>query len=296
MNDKMKSCLILLENLLFSAKKYSRKSLKHKLEEEKLSFSDSAITRILKTISDDFGICIKIQNEVYQIIENESEPNYLEKYNSLKSLLFREIIQKNLIENSIISQFISFGNNSINKGIENIEIILNAILEKKKLKIYYQKFSDEEIKEHILEPIFIREFQNRWYVVSQTDEKEKFLAFAFDRIQKLEVLQKTFTTKNNNTNFYKNTIGISFSQNIEKIVLKFDNWQAKYIKTLPLHTTQEIISEDENGLVISINVNINFELEQLIKSYGSSVEVIEPKELRKNIKRDLQATLKFYEK
>jgi hypothetical protein len=296
MNDKMKSCLILLENLLFSAKKYSRKSLKHKLEEEKLSFSDSAITRILKTISDDFGIRIKIQNEVYQIIENESEPNYLEKYNNLKSLLFREIIQKNLIENSIISQFISFGNNSINKGIENIEIILNAILEKKKLKIYYQKFSDEDIKEHILEPIFIREFQNRWYVVSQTVEKEKFLAFAFDRIQKLEVLQKTFTTKNNNTNFYKNTIGISFSQNIEKIVLKFDNWQAKYIKTLPLHTTQEIISEDENGLVISINVNINFELEQLIKSYGSSVEVIEPKELRKNIKRDLQATLKFYEK
>jgi predicted DNA-binding transcriptional regulator YafY len=47
--------------------------------------------------------------------------------------------------------------------------------------------------------------------------------------------------------------------------------------------------------MISINVNINFELEQLIKSYGSSVEVIEPEELRKNIKEDLEATLKFYE-
>ncbi|MCB6089467.1 WYL domain-containing protein [Flavobacterium psychrophilum] len=295
MNDKMKSCLILLENLLFETKKYSRNSLKHKLKEEKLSFSDSAITRILRTISDDFGIFIKIQNEVYQIIEDESEPNYLEKYNNLKSLLFREIIKKNLIENSIISQFISFGNNSMNKGIENIEIILNAILEKKKLKIHYQKFSDYEIKEHILEPIFIREFQNRWYVVSQTDEKEKFFAFAFDRIQKLEVLKKTFTTKNNNINFYKNTIGISYTKNIERIVLKFDNWQANYIKTLPLHSTQEIIREDENGLVISINVNINFELEQLIKSYGSSIEVIEPKELRENIKQDLQVTLKFYE-
>jgi len=292
----MKSCLILLENLLFDAKKYSRKSLKQKLKEEKLSFSDSAITRVLKSIFYDFGIYIKIQNEVYQIIESESEPNYLEKYTNLKSLLFREIIQKNIIENSIVSQFISFGNNSINKGIENVEIILNAILENKKLKIYYQKFSDEEINEHILEPIFIREFQNRWYVVSQTDKKEKLFTFAFDRIQKLEVLQKTFTTKNNNTNFYKNTIGISYTNNIERIVLKFGNWQANYIKTLPLHSTQEIISEDKNGLIISINVNINFELEQLIKSYGSSVEVIEPKELRKNIKQDLQATLKFYEK
>lgn len=291
----MKSCLILLENLLFNAKKHSRKSLMIKLEEEKLSFSDSAITRLLKTISDDFGICIKIKNEVYQIIEDESEPNYLEKYNNIKSLLFREIIQKNLIENSIISQFISFGNNSINKGIENIEIILNAILEKKKLKIHYQKFSDDEIKEHILEPIFIREFQNRWYVVTQTDKKDKFFSFAFDRIQKLEVLQSTYTLKVSDTNFYKNTIGISYSQNIEKIVLKFDNWQANYIKTLPLHSTQEIISEDESGLMISINVNINYELEQLIKSYGSSVEVIEPKELRKNIKQDLQSTLKFYQ-
>jgi WYL domain len=295
MNDKIKSCLILLENLLFDTKKYSRKSLKYKLEEENLSFSDSAITRILRTISDDFGICIKIQNDVYQIIEDESEPKYLEKYNNLKSLFFREIIQKNIVENTIVSQFISFGNNSINKGIENIEIILNAILEKKKLKIHYQTFSDEEIKEHILEPIFIREFQNRWYVVSQTDEKEGFLTFAFDRIQKLEVLQKKFNPSNNNSDLYKNTIGISYSQNIEKIVLKFDSWQANYIKTLPLHSTQEIISEDECGFLISINVNINFELEQLIKSYGSSVEVIEPEELRKNIKEDLEATLKFYE-
>ena len=78
--------------------------------------------------------------------------------------------------------------------------------------------------------------------------------------------------------------------------MKFDNWQAYYIKTLPLHSTQQIISEDENVIVISINVNINFELEQIIKSYGSSVEVIEPKDLRKTIKQDLQATLKFYEK
>ena len=296
MNDKMKSCLILLENLLLDTKKYSRKSLKQKLKEEKLSFSDSAITRVLKSIFYDFGICIKIQNDVYQIIENESEPNYLEKYSNLKSLLFREIIQKKIIENSIVSQFISFGNNSINNGIENTEIILNTILEKKKLKIHYQKFSDYKIKEHILEPIFIREFQNRWYVVSQTDKKEKFYTFAFDRIQKLEVLQKKFITKSSFANFYKNTIGISYSENIEKIVLKFDNWQAKYLKTLPLHSTQEIISEDENVIVISINVNINFELEQIIKSYGSSVEVIEPKDLRKTIKQDLQATLKFYEK
>ena len=182
MNDRMKSCLILLENLFLDTEKYSRKSLKQKLKEEKLSFSDSAITRVLKSIFYDFGIRIKIQNDVYQIIENESEPNYLEKYSNLKSLLFREIIQKNIIENSIVSQFISFGNNSINNGIENTEIILNTILEKKKLRIHYQKFSDDKIKEHVLEPIFIREFQNRWYVVSQTDEKEKFYTFAFDRI------------------------------------------------------------------------------------------------------------------
>ncbi len=294
MNKQIKSCIILLENLLFSNKKYSRKDFMEKLKVEELSSSNSSITRILNKIYTDFGIKIQQKNEFYEIIEEETEIDYIDKYKNFKNLLFREIIQKNIIENSLISQIISFENNSTNRGIMFIDNALNAILENRKLKIFYKPFYESETKKYIVNPLFIKEYQSRWYLISELNEMQKIKTFAFDRIQDLEIMSSTFKQKNQKTDLFKNTIGINHSEDIEEIVLWFTNWQANYIKTLPLHPTQKIISEDEKGLIISINVNVNFELEQLIKSYGSSTRVIKPEFLKQKIIEDFEKTINSY--
>jgi hypothetical protein len=41
----------------------------------------------------------------------------------------------------------------------------------------------------------------------------------------------------------------------EKVILSFDVVQGKYIKTLPLHTTQEVILENENEIRIALNLS-----------------------------------------
>ncbi len=265
-----------------------------KLKVEELSSSNSSITRILNKIYTDFGIKIQQKKEFYEIINEETEIDYVDKYKNFKSLLFREIIQKNIIENSLISQFISFGNNSTNKGIMFIDKALNAILENRKLKIFYQPFYESETKKYIANPLFIKEYQNRWYLISELNETKKIKTFAFDRIQDLEILSSTFKLKNQNKDLFKNTIGINYSEDIQEIVLWFNNWQANYIKTLPLHSTQKIISENENGLTISIKVNVNFELEQIIKSYGSATRVIKPEFLKIKIIEDFEKTINGY--
>ena len=294
MNKQIKSCIILLENLLFGNKKYSRKDFMEKLKFEELSSSNSSITRILNKIYTDFGIKIQQKKEFYEIINEETELDYIDKYKNFKNLLFREIIQKNIIENSLISQFISFGNNSTNKGIMFIDNALNAILENRKLKIFYQPFYESEIKEYIVNPLFIKEYQSRWYLISELNEINKIKTFAFDRIENLEILKSTFKIKTQKTDLFKNTIGINHSEDIHEIVLRFNTWQANYVKTLPLHSTQKIIEENENGLTISVNVNVNFELEQIIKSYGSSIKVIEPEFLKLKIIEDFEKTILEY--
>lgn len=296
MNKQIKACIILLENLLFSSQKYSRKDFMNKLKSEDLSFSNSSITRILNKIYFDFGIKIQQKSDYYEIIKEETEIDYVEKYKNFKNLLFREVIQKNIIENSLISQFISFENNSTNKGIMFVDTALNAILENRKLKVSHQPFYESNTKEYIVNPLFIKEYQSRWYLISEYNESQKFKFFAFDRMQNLEALNSTFKIKNLQTDLFKNTIGINHSENIHEIILWFDTWQANYIKTLPLHSTQKIISEDKNGLTISINVTINFELEQLIKSFGSAIKVIEPDFLKIKIIEDLETSINNYKK
>lgn len=55
-----------------------------------------------------------------------------------------------------------------------------------------------------------------------------------------------------------------------------------------------IVSQDDKGAIISIDVKLNYELEQTILSYGEGIEVMKPVELRKKLNRRIQKLLSIY--
>jgi hypothetical protein len=58
----------------------------------------------------------------------------------------------------------------------------------------------------------------------------------------------------------------------QEILLKFDNEQANYVKALPLHHSQTIISEDENETVFKVFVvpTYDFQREILLRKTGAN--------------------------
>ena len=81
---------------------------------------------------------------------------------------------------------------------------------------------------------------------------------------------------------------------METIILSFTPNQGKYVKTLPLHITQETLIDDDTEFRISIDVIPNYELIQTILKQGDTVKVIEPQWLADKIKENLKRTLKKY--
>ena len=77
-------------------------------------------------------------------------------------------------------------------------------------------------------------------------------------------------------------------------MLLFNSRQGLYVKSLPIHHSQNVISDDEDGLRIEINVGVNWELKEEIKKHGSLVRVIEPAHLVNEIKNDLSTSLEQY--
>jgi len=72
--------------------------------------------------------------------------------------------------------------------------------------------------------------------------------------------------------------------------------QTKYIKALPLHHSQRIISETKDETIISIFVYPDtYELEQKILSFGESAKVIQPQILADRIKERLKNAVNRYE-
>ena len=70
---------------------------------------------------------------------------------------------------------------------------------------------------------------------------------------------------------------------------------AKYIKSLPLHDTQEILVDDKDELRIKLKVCITYDFIMELLSFGGDVRVIRPKSLIRIIKEGHEKGYKIYE-
>lgn len=174
------------------------------------------------------------------------------------------------------------------KGIEYLEPIMKAITEKRVIKFAYQKYGSEEIYDNLLEPYLIKEAKNFWYVIGRRiNKKEKaVITFALDRILNLQITNDTFSSDDiDKKNFFKNVIGVTMGDGKpEKVVLSFTALQGKYIKTLPIHGSQQILKDTDDELRVELNVLINHELKMQLLSYGAGVKVRQPHSLAEEIK------------
>ncbi|HEY1008578.1 MAG TPA: WYL domain-containing protein [Daejeonella sp.] len=80
----------------------------------------------------------------------------------------------------------------------------------------------------------------------------------------------------------------------ENIVLSFDPQQGKYLKSYPLHETQQVLIDNENEVQIGLSVYLTHDLVMEVLSYGERVKVVAPQELKDEVARSYSEALKQY--
>lgn len=186
------------------------------------------------------------------------------------------------------------------QGTENLYGILHAIKNKKQIKFTYQNFYEEHSSQRIVDPYVLKEFKNRWYILAKDSKDGQVKSFALDRLKGFEITNHPYQHSEipNIENTYQYCFGIVGPNQAapEEIILSFEPFQGKYIKTLPLHDTQEILIDNEDELKIKIKVFPTHDLVMELLSFGDKMKVIHPQSLSDNVQRILAAALKQYEK
>lgn len=184
------------------------------------------------------------------------------------------------------------------KGIEFVEPILKAISERRAIKFTYQKHGSDTTTQNLLEPYIIRESKNFWYVIGNgiSKKEHKILTFALDRIVDLQLTDQTFSDdKIDRKNFYRNVLGVTIAEGKpEKVLLSFSPVQGRYIKTLPIHHSQQIVKETKAELRVSLELVVNTELKMQLLSYGANVKVLQPRNLAEEMKATAIQMEKLY--
>ena len=185
------------------------------------------------------------------------------------------------------------------RGLQWLNGLVHAITHHKVITLHYTKFWEGVSYKKVLEPYALKEFKNRWYLLAHEKNDEKYFikTFGLDRISDLEIAPSTFKPqKYDAEKDFENSFGIisTLNETPEEIVLSFDADQGKYIKTLPLHHSQEILVDDDDEFRIKLTLVPTYDFEREILSHGSSVKIISPESFKNSMKAEVVEMLRNF--
>jgi predicted DNA-binding transcriptional regulator YafY len=268
-----------------------------RLKSEGFELSRRTLERAINDLRDEFFINIQFVRKQGMYVILDDEDGYTQQLIGFFKLSYQaETLTSSLGVQKKMHKHISYDFDQIVKGTKFISPILQAISERKKIEIEHKGFKAEESNKRILEPYLLKEYRGRWYLLGKV-ENDSFLSFGFDRIINIEKLDKSFNpTLNDPKTVYQDVIGLS-GWNLDKVKIKleFTPLQGRYIKSLPIHNSQIILSETSEKMIVELDLKPNFEFFQIIWGYGSSCKIVSPKSVIASLKEELRKTLVQYE-
>ncbi|GLR19028.1 helix-turn-helix transcriptional regulator [Portibacter lacus] len=197
------------------------------------------------------------------------------------------------------SPIIHIDKNENLKGLHFLDALYQAILKEFVLDITYQSFKSRQQSHHVLHPLILKEFNNRWFLIGRNHKNNQILTLALDRIEKAEPNLKINYDRQgfDADEYYKNTFGVTVMSDSDLIdlELKIDRYNAPYVITKPFHPSQQVSERCEDGSVIfTLKLHHNFELERLILGFGDAIQVLKPRRFRQRIKKKFKNALEYY--
>lgn len=195
---------------------------------------------------------------------------------------------------------VSFQQNAYLKGMDDwYKPLFDCIINKRVVEITYRPFG-KEAKKITVCPYHLKQYNNRWYLISRRIGAENMSNYAIDRIedvretsQKYEPLDEGFSFDE----YFEDVVGVSITDSsVEEVVLRVSDNAIGYIMTKPLHESQSSVPQktDDGRWELSIKVKDNYELQSLLRSFGSSIEVMSPAKLRREMIDNARNILKLY--
>jgi predicted DNA-binding transcriptional regulator YafY len=246
---------------------------------------------------------IPLNNQDMQVLSEVSD--LLKQFKGFSHFTdLNEMVSK--LEDKIYTQktqsapVIDFEKNDNLKGLEWIEVIRKYIVAKKTMCVTYQSFKARDASTFCFSGYLLKEYRNRWFVLGISHQRHMpLLNLALDRIKTITPHDEYYieNTSIDFSTYYNDVIGVTKSPNQRdcEVVFWIDSKNAPYVITKPLHHTQKLLSEDQEGKIFSIRVILNFELERELLGFGSKLKVLGPRVLVKQIKSQLKSTLYLYQ-
>ena len=184
-------------------------------------------------------------------------------------------------------------------GGELLRQVIEAMKENRMILLTYRRYGAGEDGRHTLAPYCVKLFRQRWYLLARF-ESGFMSTFSFDRIKGVEPLEARFKVDEgfDAADYFRDSYGIVVSGDAkpERIVIRAYGYEQYYLRDLPLHHSQRIVSSADEYTDFELTLKPTSDFKAQLLSRGQWVEVLEPQSLADEIVEWHQKAVERYKK
>ena len=250
-------------------------------------------------IKEMFGVdiaCDRSKGNVYYV----KNPEVLDKQKTGKWLLKKYSIPQDFVTYNSMRDRILL--EEIPMGTSFLNAIIKAMQKNVELQVDYQRYEgeqEEHLQEFHIQPYALKVFNRRWYLLGYIKEKNDLRIIALDRILDLKVLSNSFELPEDfdARKYFANVVGIYVNKDlpVTKVKIRAYGIQADYLRSTPLHKSQsEGRSKHGEFAEFTYKLCITPDLITQLLAMGEKIEVLEPQELKEEIKKRISNMSNLY--
>lgn len=181
---------------------------------------------------------------------------------------------------------------------ETLLVFQQAIQDRHPVDIVYFTAGRGEENQRIVHPYHLFNMSGEWYLIAYDLLRRDIRQFALPRVRTWHILTKehfkidpTFSPED----YFAKSFQAEHGENLVEVVLRFDAYQARYMRERTLHPSQQTEDEPDGSMVVRFKTGGLAEVQRRVLSYGRHVKVLKPQSLAEAVAEDLRATLQLYE-
>ncbi|GKU24351.1 WYL domain-containing protein [Clostridium folliculivorans] len=175
----------------------------------------------------------------------------------------------------------------------NIITLRKAIAEEKKVTFFYSSASGKH-KMHKVIPYSFACDNGKFYLISMPEDKEMLVHYRVDRMSTLNILDEVGKKLEKfNINDYMSKTWYMYGGDETKVVVKFSK-ASKTVVTERNMTVGRILEENEEYFIYEFTCNGVSGIKLWLMGFGADAEVLEPYELREEIRETVENMMKIY--
>ena len=186
----------------------------------------------------------------------------------------------------------------IPSGQRFLTTIIEAMRDGLTVTLTYQSFNKDNPHTFEVHPYCVKVFKQRWYMVAYSPYYNELRIYALDRVLEVETTETKFKLPKNfdAKEYFAEAFGIMIGHdcNVERVEVKVMNRQREYLRTLPLHPSQQEVETADDYSVFTFNLRPTFDFVQELRRYGSEAEVLAPQWLREEFAAEVMRMAKLY--